>query len=451
MTQPPHHILILTSTGGNGHIQAAKAKEVEYKRLYPDAKIYKQDIMTDWIGKRFGSFSVNKWDVAQKTGDIIELERLVHLLPVAEWLVCIPVVFNCLFYILRHKIDLIIDTQPLGTSPIIRAVHFASKLLRRPIRIQKVITELPTEHVTHFFRPIRRLPKKYRQHLELVSPPPLCKEENFWEEQCGVPASQVDCTHLPLRPTFMEYLEKNREVGPLQIRLCIHDPKETHVIHNTARQGFLPVRRKKGSLELTIEDTHKVSMIMLGGNPPERSLIQYVKQFIEAIKQSETSDKHILFVFCSCIKKRSDLLQKEVHDIVRSDHAFPKNLTIIPLTYQEDDVIAPLIFRADATLTKSGGMTAMELLYAGHGSIWIHQEEMTTRQNLFPFVKRPHVPGMPKYAGMPIWEQGNVLYLKEKKGATLTTPENFIKITKDYFEDSAELMEQPIAANSRHA
>ncbi|MCH9612115.1 MAG: hypothetical protein S4CHLAM102_05980 [Chlamydiia bacterium] len=417
------NILLLTSTGGSGHIQAALAKKSQMALRYPNATLFEQDIMTDWIGKHFGQFCVNKWDNAQRLGNVFELEMFIRLLPLFEWGYFLPIFVRALWYILKHDIDFIIDTQPMGTSAITKALRIASIIRKKPIRLEKVITELPTEQVTHFFQPIKKLSTRYQNVVNIISPPPLAYsvdgEKAFWKRYCGISRDSISYNNLPLRPAFLQYLNKEREHEPVTLDLQFQHPSEIHAIHNTMKKGCVEVTRRKGKLTMTIQPEDHVTMMMLGGNPPEKALLQYVQSFINMTReQTQEDEKYILFLFCSSVKAPSNDLQDMVHEIVRNDLDFPKNLSVVPLTYQTDSVVAPLLFRSDATITKSGGMTAMELLYVGRGTIFIHEEDPP--KNRFGFL-----PFRKPLDGMPTWEKGNARYLQEKKGAILITPDTF--------------------------
>ena len=92
------------------------------------------------------------------------------------------------------------------------------------------------------------------------------------------------------------------------------------------------------------------------------------------------------------------------------------------MCFQEDDVIASLYYRSNATFTRSGGLTSMELMSVAQGQIWIHSE-----------VKKPNNHQKKVCKGMPIWEWGNAIYLQKKKGACFIHPETFVEVCKPYF------------------
>ncbi len=92
------------------------------------------------------------------------------------------------------------------------------------------------------------------------------------------------------------------------------------------------------------------------------------------------------------------------------------------MCFQSDDVIATLYYRSDATFTRAGGLTAMELMSVAQGHIWIHSE-----------IRHGNNDDEKLGRGMPIWEKGNANYLQQKKGAQFITPETFIDRCHPYF------------------
>jgi hypothetical protein len=136
-------ILILTLTAGGGHIQAAKAKYIETLTAHPEATILERDILFDWIWKYFGLFAKHLWGDAQAKGNIFLLVCLAFALKLADYLFWIPFFFSALNTCLKFDIDEIIDTQPLGTSAIIKALRFIKWRTGKQISYEKVITDLP--------------------------------------------------------------------------------------------------------------------------------------------------------------------------------------------------------------------------------------------------------------------------------------------------------------------
>ena len=140
------------------------------------------------------------------------------------------------------------------------------------------------------------------------------------------------------------------------------------------------------------------------------------------MSQVAIKEHHLLFVFCNKHTEHRNSLLKKGHSIIQKVKYFPDNLTVIPMCFQSDDVIASLYYRSDATFTRSGGLTAMELMSVAQGQIWIHSE-----------LRQKTINGEILGRGMPIWERGNTIYLQKMKGARFITPETFIECCYPYF------------------
>lgn len=117
-------------------------------------------------------------------------------------------------------------------------------------------------------------------------------------------------------------------------------------------------------------------------------------------------------MFCNHHKNQNKSLLRKIHQMIQATENYPVNPSIIPMGIQDDTVIAPLFYRSNATLTRSGGLTSMELLATGKGKIWIHAED-------------DQVQGF--FDGMPIWEKGNAEYLMNHLSAKIITPSKFHK------------------------
>ncbi|MCI5051746.1 MAG: hypothetical protein MRY21_01255 [Simkaniaceae bacterium] len=425
----PKKIMILTLSGGGGHLQAAKAKYSQLKIKEPTATIIQQDLFLDWFGPYIGGFFSNIWNVPQKKGLVRIQEFLANAIHFADKLFA-PVIFvQALRTLLKEDIDHIIDTQPMGTPSLLRAMHIIYKLTNKEILLEKIITELPTKEVTLFFKPIKKLSLKYRSKIRLITTYPLLDNhtsaEDFWQEQCGLSETDITYEALPLRPHFAELSNQQRKPAPLKLRITTHCSEENALVFDTISRGAIGAKQRKHSIDLTIKPDEKVSIVMLGSKPHETATIQYVEKFINACqKQSCGKRRDHLFVFCSASMCGNTPLQKKVHELVKNYPNYPKNLTIIPLSYQDDEVIAPLFFRSDATFTRSGGLTSMELLSVCQGHIWIHAEEIQSSYFSAFDAKMPH------------WEEGNAYYLKIKKGAEFINPETFQEVAKPYFLSS---------------
>src|SRR5690606_37537927 len=121
--------------------------------------------------------------------------------------------------------------------------------------------------------------------------------------------------------------------------------------------------------------------------------IQRLAQNIEGIQR-----KVHLFVLCANHVPEKDSLLKRVSELAKRNQS--RELSVVPLSFQDDRTIASLFHISDLTCTRSGGQTVMELMCAMRGEIWIHSEAKSRSSELsFEDLLK----------GIPGWESGNAL------------------------------------------
>ncbi|MDX8431017.1 MAG: hypothetical protein SNF33_04345 [Candidatus Algichlamydia australiensis] len=412
MTKKKRGILILTSSGGSGHIQAARAKKIEAKKRYPNHKLIVRDIMLDWMGERMGSYCVRRWNSAQANGDVKEQLKLIGYQWLSEILFWIPMFLHAFYVLFRYNIELIIDTQPNFTPSIMKAARLVMRLKRRKIHMEKIVTELPTPYCSHFFDPIKHLSKHDRKHIDLITFFPLLQESRgFWKEACNLPSYRIKYDSPPLRPSFQKFMHEESVKEPLTLNIQIHSEEEEHLIEETVKKGGAPYKLQDAILKFCIQPNDHVFTLMLGSIPAECTTLRYIRHIIKTLRKlPNDAEPYHLFVFCNAHRPGAKSLLKRVHDLITTCRVYPEKLTVIPMTFQDDAVIAPLFFRSNATFTRSGGLTSMELMAVAKGQICIHSE-----------ASDPTL----AHHGMPKWEFGNAFYLQEKRGAKILTAECF--------------------------
>lgn len=426
-TQKRKKLLLITISGGGGHILVAKAKAAQALLENPAPEIIQKDIFIDWFGKYFGKSFAYIWNISQKKGHHRMISFLSKSIRIADVLFYVHIFYKTFSTIIKQDIDQIIDTQPVGTSAIIKAIKLAGRFKKKNLLLEKIITELPTEKVLHFFQPIKGLSAHDRHFLRLISTKPLLQPGQtpnaFWMKHCGLKEKEVRYENFPLRSTFEIYRNKiNMPIEKMTIEIKVNNYIEKCLIANAIKKGTLQAEIYQNKIAITIQPTDKVFTILLGSQPAEEATVQYVKNFIEMAKKGgDRGFRQLLFVFCNHRATPNNSLLRRVHNTVQKASNYPKHLNIIPMCFQGDDVIAPLYYRSDATFTRSGGLTSMELMAVTQGQIWIHSE----------IKGKHHLSKLSK--GMPIWERGNANYLQEKKGAQFITPETFPDFCTSYF------------------
>lgn len=425
---------MITSSGGSGHLQAAKAKNREILLQYPEAKIITIDLLVDWLGKRLGGSFAKMWNNAQSSGNVAALNFYSTAQPAADAFFFLPIFIHAIYTLLKEDIDQVIDTQPMGTKALLKAVRFVNYYKKKHIKVKKIVTDLPSNEAFHFFLPIRHLSKKDKQVLQLFTTTPLLTNPNqtpdqFWKTNCNLSENEVFYNQLPIRSSFNQF-EKSHPLknSPLILNIFSNNSKDTHLIHRALSFGSAKAARKKNAITYSIDPKDKVAILMLGTYPHKKTALSYIKGFIKIFQENNyLNRKDHLFVLCSHKKTTKTSLQEDINRLLEKTSNYPKNLTIVPLPYQDDQIIASLLHRSDATFTRSGGLTSMELLTVCHGQIYIHKNPHQIPK-IYRFIKRNNAP-----QGMPPWEIGNARYLQAKKGAKFTSPDTLKDSCRSYF------------------
>lgn len=434
--QPLSSLLVITTSGGGGHLQAANAKITEERLKNPQTPIVIHDVLANAGGRGLGRFMINNiWDKAQRKGAVRALEFWAGVSPLFDLFFWIPVFFQVLHKLFKHHVHHVVDTQPLCLSPITYAVRIYNFAKNRSVHIEKILTELPTGYASHYLSPIKRLCRKNRQMIHLVTTRPLLEKHetdtHFWQEHCGLPLENISYAGFPIRPSFKTYQQQEKVTASLVLRITLKTPEEKLLMQDLFSRESEVAFFETSALVLTIAPADKVTTLMLGSQPVQKASLHYVQTFIDGVRESPNKTlRHYLFVFCSHKTLEDTPLQQKIHDLIMSSSYYPSNLFIIPMSSQTDDVIAPLYFRSDATLTKAGGITAMELMAVARGKIWIHHEDKVTL--LEKLLLQTPLTKPFSYKGMPKWEYGNATYLEEMKGAQIVSPETFSKASKAY-------------------
>ena len=356
-------ILIITSSGGGGHLLAAEAKRLEILAAYPEATIVIKDMLSEFQAKWIRPIVIHLWNQQQRKGRASWLRFLSSLLWMNNGIFFLPVLYRLYRLITKENFDRIIDTQGSGTFAALLALFLSRRQGKGPRWIDKFVVELPTKDTTYVFASIRSLIKPLRNLLRLHTIDPLLEgvpsKEAFWHKYTRMPMDQI-FHGLPLRPHFL------RPISYDTIETHLHLAKETHI-----------------------------TTIMLGSQPTPLSIMPYIEAWITYYEDKK--GPHALVVLCS-----QDVCLKEKITEIKT----PPHLSLIPLSQAGDNLVAPLLKYSKTTITRSGGVTSHELLCVAEGQILIHSEAPPHR-----IMK-----------GMPIWEEGNARYLLKHKNARLVTP-----------------------------
>lgn len=424
-------LLIITCSGGGGLIQAAKAKEQEVKRLDSNIKIIKRDLLKDWASKKMGRFCINLWDRAQKHGRVKLLELVTGNIILADILFG-PSVFFALFRLLmKEDIEYVIDTQPLCTKAIVRAIRLHNFLRKKKVTLEKVLVDLPTNRAKWFFSPIKKLSAKDRKIFTFISIPPLLQPgqtaDDFWKKYCKMSEKDICYKDYYVRESFEQYRNKELPSIPFIFSVKYKNQEEKVWMEKIVQRGPITTSfEKDDSIQFKIEPNAKVITILLGSQPAFDATMTYMTRMVE-LSREYNEDPIYIFAFCSHHHEGKKSLFSELCKQLDSMENFPSHVSAIPLTFQNENVIAALFYRSNLTCTRSGGQTCMELMAVMQGEIWIHSESKLKG-------KKPTLKKLLK--GIAKWEAGNALYLRDRRGAHIVTPELFEKDFVQFLEKS---------------
>lgn len=417
--------LVITASGGGGILQVAKAKTQRLKKEDPNGKIVVKDLMLDWLGGILGKLFVSWWNNAQKGGKVKYQEFYGRCLRLAD-LIFWPQIFYFSFRtLIKEDIDYIFDAQPLGTSALVKAVRLFNLISKKNLVIKKIFVDLPSRGATHYYNNIKRLSKKDRKYIYVSTIEPQLEknqtDEEFWKKYCKLPIERICYKSYPIRLGFDKYLNKVREQINYNICIKSEDLEEQQLIENVRKLGNIVGKKVAGGIDFIIKPQDLLITLLLGSQPAFNSTLSYVNNLIAYMKDNNIKRNVVIFTYCSVFQ---DGLIKKMHDMIMSIKEYPKNLTIIPMSFQDENVISLLFFRSDLTITRSGGGTAVELLRVSRAKVCIHSEYLgdnPTEKNLLK--------------GIPVWEASSASYMEEIMNASLINSNIFMNICKDLIVD----------------
>jgi len=422
MKNKQKNVLIITSSGGGGCLQLAEAKKQQVLKEDPTANVIVADVMKDWTWLKMGHFFVFLYNTVQTFGKARLQEKLVGCQTTAEIMLWLSIFFKCKSTLFKNNIDRVIDTQALCPAAIISAMQIYNKKRNKSLLFEKVMVDLPTYKSTHLFKNIKRLSYKKRKLVRVATITPLLDtptEEMFWHKHCKLETSQVKIEDVHVREAFSQYLHQKRPQEDMKLVIRFDDEKRSLLRNVLSKTNAYKMETKEG-FSFTIAPQDSVMVVLLGSQAAQRATYEYVKSFLYSMKKITHPDRHYhLFVFCPNNKK--DVMQ-QIHDLVMQETSYPSHFTIVPMSFQKEDVIASLYFRSDVSITRTGGQTAMELMGVSKGKIWIHSE-----------TKERHIMDKGKLIkGIPGWEAGNAEYLVEKHKARIVTPAMVLSLAEEF-------------------
>lgn len=450
-------ILAISNNAGGGHKEAAKAISLQFheqvKRIgkkTPRNRFKTIDIFESafppLINKPLAFAFSYHWNKAKREGNIRAQEHLyngtvagiAHSV-IIDWILFIPVLLSLFFrLLLKPKISHIVITQPLALSSIIKAARANNFLFAKTIRISLVLTDLPTEGSIHYCSPLKKLSEADKNILKVIGTKPLILDPNetenkWWKRVYGLNYfsedhlnKQIFYRELPLRPAFLKWKDVPANRRPNRLAAKCNNPEEQLLLHQLLKKGRFGKQKRGISLQVDPQKDF-VGLVTIGSQASQKTK-EYVIDFITVTKSLPQNRHYILFVACGTHKPGKNSLFKNIsHACLEAK--LPPHIHVIPMGYQDDDALAPLMHRTDFAVGSTGGLTSFELLRTAKYKVFLHSEAEAEvdRKNLVtkndPFINTPLLPLQKNMLeGISLWEKWNAVYQVYEKGAEIVTP-----------------------------
>ena len=429
--------ILFTTQGGSGHLQAAKRIEQDLKKKgihYRMIDVVQEKYMrTAFIN--VGKHGTNHWNALHRRGEMGSIHCFASIQWVAEYL------YGSRYYkkvrsLLKHYpyVDEIIDTQPLNSDKILKAIfdHNQRKLKKaasdkkRPdpysgrrtslpdmVRYRKVITDMPTVKTEQFWYSLKKVKSTWVSAMTLVTPLAAGDQDGsltrqFYREVLPEVMSLKNYDPLrfsygPLRQGFLDKISNPSKISdPMFIQTT--DQKEANQMIECGNLQLLQPQKESSGIVIYPGENTQMHSLMLGSQIQE----VYLKEYI--LKQIDYFNRHlvgkiqlIVFVFTGKNHGEGSLFSK-IYKLVRAKQQsgeISEGLHIVPLGFQGDQMISDLYSRAKMILIRSGGLSCMEAEAVARGYVMIHSAWPEEDKNLTHDLI---------FYGMPVWEAGNALH-----------------------------------------
>lgn len=477
-------IIILTASGGAGHLSAAKAKELAYqgsKKTLTINVIEAGWLNFEWITKQsvigvigklpfvdniflynFGEKGVSAWNAAQKSGDLSTLEKLINQQPLAEE------IFKSNFYskmttlLAQHpKVERVITTQPLCIPDLHHAIADFNRIHHRDIAYTVILTDLPTEKAVHFIHPLRLIADSDLQaaKLSIEVPYPATKKycpcledyhqamaalcaKSLYLENTSIPKKNVNIefTHGPIDPCFLAINQQIRTLGVDAVRTKYRlksiplqfTPAAYNAMYDTAKKPldacsyFIATGSTTEALRKTkfvLPFGTEVMTLMLGSQASLQGTLDIIDWEYLLHKKYRAPLSMCLFVFCGDDTQPNSLFQR-VCEKAR-EYRCEGTFIVVPLTNQNKDTISHLYTVADLSVSRLGGMSVMELEAVANGKVIAFAETSDA-------LSKEKLSEDPTLT-LIIWEKGNGEHL------SLTLGEDRVSILNKYLYQSGRI------------
>jgi len=452
--------LILTSSGGGGHLSMAAGEMAELiKAGVSEKDIVIIDIMglaasnkgqswiPDWGHIFSGETNVEKWNSAQKRGGMAgvkELEGLIDLQPVAESIQGSSIRKHLKQFLKDNpNVIEIIDTQALSTPVICKTVTDENARRKKSgevdIKVRKLICEFLTDKAVHYLGPIAKVKKEDATCLtvQIVEQPLTAGNETpeefyrrkkvdhvtFVVKQPPVRREFLNPKHSDKKEVYLETTHDDSIKGALKERAYVHDILGDDAV----------LDGKYFKIQKTEHD--KFYTITLGSQSSS-TILGYVDAFIEQVLASDIKPPQRAMFFVTAGKNDGTLdttyalarshLEKRMLELQIAGIKWPQEAKIVPLSFQDEMSMASLFHNSDVLITRTGGISSIEAdrtaTFNKTRKVYLHSEAFPSIAGVFP---KEHFDACYKtlLPGTVRWEGGNAQYLMKSIDACLTSPD----------------------------
>ncbi len=356
-----HTGLLFWARSGGGHRTAMRAVE-QQKRLEYNGNLtaHEVDVTGPKILGFLGDLAVNAWDSAQTSGNISYLERHAWWGWLAEILMY-PIVYfrtKWLLQSLAVEPEFVVSTQAFCINAIVSAMRTVNHERGWNMHMDVYLTDMPSKKASHFFPSVKKLSndESLCRLVTLHAAKPITKanetEEEFWKKYIGK-VKVITSDQFPIRQAFLKVEDLKNKLSQPALDI-----------------PFVLNRENEGPINAHIKQEDKLAFLMLGSVPTTESVHEWLKIFVKESKEGRHLNRtNHFFIYCG--KPESNLWKsiKAEIETLKAQGKIPDNCNIVPFTDQQDPVIALLMARCDLSITRSGGITSMELYHLAMSDI----------------------------------------------------------------------------------
>lgn len=424
-----HGALFLASSGGNGHLAAAKSRAETVAARYPSCKIVSRNVLDDFLGKTIGQSISARWDNAKKAGSIALMHKMVRLQSIADALFFIPIFLKTLFHLasLPGPCIRVISTQPLGLSAIAKAIrvfNYFRNLISDvpPVTLELWLTDYAAKGATHFIKPIEKLSAADKALLEVHIPNEREKEGEAFGVTTGLNPKQVVLSKPSDLPVSAHFKNTDLINGSLPGSANTFTLKLTPTQQNLVAQSLNRSVMDDSPLKdctYSIDAGDKMYTLMLGSQPSANTVKAFVSALIEAQSATHLPSRKPTpchaFICCGADKEKTPSLFREIsQELARlqKQGAIPSHLHIVPLPFQDPPGLCRLMAHADELLIAGGGLSAFEARVLQDTSKGRCGKVSVVSEAAVNIGEWPHNFNALARKGMLSWEADNAAYLK---------------------------------------